>query len=260
NVYPGGVITRWKVQAPPDQAPIQQRLVVNRQVGEQDDSKVGESALETIGPGTNEFATRVPAPDYAHVGLTGPAGALYCDGVAMETAGIVEGEWPIGETRHFGVEVNDSVPVLAVVEPDRDSDGYGDETQDGCPQSAQYQGGCPLVELRAVARARSGAIVIDVTPTAEAKVYAWGQISWGTTSKGNHRRRTVRLGPTKYTWVGGGEAQRIKLPLPRASIRQLNRTPPREKLRARVFVHSIDLAGRPSTRKLLVELRGRAEG
>src|SRR5262249_5610823 len=72
NVIPAGVITRWRVQAPPNQTPIQQRIVVNRQVGEEDDGKVGESALETIGPGINEFATRVPAPEYAHVGLTGP--------------------------------------------------------------------------------------------------------------------------------------------------------------------------------------------
>jgi hypothetical protein len=259
NVIPAGVITRWRVQAPPDQAPIQQRLVVNRQVGEQDDSKVGESALQTIGPGTNEFSTRVPAPEYAHVGLTGPDGALYCDGVAMATAGIVEGEWPVSETRHFGVEVNDSVPVVAVVEPDRDNDGYGDETQDGCPQSAMYQSGCPLVHLEVVARARRGAIFVDVTPTAEAKVSAWGQVGSGLRPKaGKSRpRRTIHLSATKYRWIAGGVATRIKLPLPKAVRHLLNRTPPREALQAKVFVHSMDLAGRPSTEKLAVVLRGR---
>jgi hypothetical protein len=260
NVYPGGVITRWRVQAPPDQAPIAQRLVVNRQVGEEDDSKVGESALETIGPGTNEFATRVPAPDYAHVGLTGPDGALFCDHSDSSTAGLVEGQWPIGETRHFHVEANVSVPVVATVEPDRDHDGYGDETQDGCPQSSAYQTGCPLVELEAEARAKRGAILVDVTPTAEAKIYAWGQVGWGTRSKGGRGggHRTVGLGPTKYRWVPGGVATTVKLELPKGVIGRLNRTPPRETLRARVFVHSMDLAGRPSTVKLAVVLRGRS--
>ncbi len=259
NVYPGGVITRWRVQAPADQAPIAQRLIVNRQVGEEDDSKVGESALETIGPGTNEFATRVPAPDYAHVGLTGPDGALFCDHTDLNTAGLVEGAWPIGETRRFHVEVNVSVPVVAVVEPDRDHDGYGDETQDGCPQSVLYQSGCPLVRLDAVARAKPGAIFVDVTPTAEAKVYAWGHVNWGVEPNGDqgHRRRTIGLGPTKYRWLAGGVATRIKLLLPKAVIRRLNRTPRRETLRAKVFVHSMDLAGRPSTEKLAVVLRGR---
>jgi len=259
NVYPGGVITRWKVQAAADQKPIEQRLVVNRQVGEQDDSKVGESAPETVRPGLNEFATRVPAPDYAHVGLTGPEGALYCENVGLNTAGLVEGAWPVGETRHFGVGVNASVPVLAVVEPDRDQDGYGDETQDGCPQSVLYQGGCPLVELHAVARVRPGAILVDVTPTAEAKIYAWGHVRLGTRSKRaeGSRQQTIGLGPTKYRWVGGNVASTIKLPLPKAVIRTLNRTPSRETLRAKVFVHSMDLAGRPSTEKLGVGLRGR---
>jgi len=258
NVYPGGVITRWRVQAPPDQAPIQQRLIVNRQVGEEDDSKVGESALETIGPGTSEFATRVPAPDYAHIGLTGPEAALFCDHVSGSTAGLVEGAWAIGETRHFHVEVHVSVPVEVTVEPDRDGDGFGDETQDGCPQSALYQVGCPLVHLEAVARAKPGAIFVDVTPSAEAKVYGWGQVAWqARTKSGKSHRRTVGLGPTKYRWLAGGVATRIRLPLPKPVIRRLKRTPRRETLRAKVFVHSMDLAGRPSTVKLAVELRGR---
>jgi hypothetical protein len=261
NVYPGGVITRWKVQAAPDQKPIVQQLVVNRQVGEQDDSKVGESAAETINPGLNEFATRVPAPNYAHVGLTGPDGALYCDHVDMNTAGLVEGPWPVGETRHFGVDVHASVPVLAVVEPDDDNDGYGDETQDLCPQSELYQTVCPLVKLGAVARARPGAILVDVTPSAEAKIYSWGQVGWPEETKsGKSHRRTVGLGPTKYKWVGGGQVERIKLKLPKPVLRQLNHTPRRRSLRAKLFVHSMDLAGRPSTIKLAVALRGRDEG
>ncbi len=256
NVIPAGVITRWKVQATAGQAPIAQQLVVNRQVGEQDDSKVGESAIEMVGPGLNEFATRVPAPEYAHVGLTGPDGALYCDHVDMDTAGLVEGPWAIGETRHFGVAVNASVPVVAVIEPDRDGDGYGDETQDGCPQSALYQSGCPLVDISAVAHARAGSIIVDVTPSAEAKTYAWGKVGLATRPK----RRSADLGPTKYKWLAGGVATRIKLPLPKALIRQLNHTPPRESLWAKVFVHTMDLAGRPSTRRLNVRLRGRSRG
>ena len=250
NVIPAGVITRWKVQAPADQAPIAQRLVVNRQVGEQDDSKVGESALETVGPGTNEFATRVPAPEYAHVGLTGPDGALYCDDVAMDTAGIVEGAWPVGETRHFGVEVNDSVPVVAVVEPDRDNDGYGDETQDGCPQSAALPGRLPARAPRLALRGRSRARSSSTSRRRRRRKSMPGARSAGDQPKGG---QSHRVGPSASarpnTGGSGGVATRIKLPLPKAVIRRLNRTPPRESLRAKVFVHSMDLAGRPSTEK-----------
>jgi hypothetical protein len=53
-------------------------------------------------------------------------------------------------------------------------------------------------------------------------------------------------------------ATTVKLELPKGVIGRLNRTPPRETLRARVFVHSMDLAGRPSTVKLAVVLRGRS--
>ena len=203
-------------------------MVVNRQVGEQDDCKVGESTIETVGPGLNEFATRVPAPEYAHVGLAGPDGALYCEHSAGH-AGLVEGPWPVGETRHFGVEVNDSVPVVAVVEPDRDADGYGDETQDLCPQSDLYQSGCPLVDIGAVAHAKPGAIVVDVTPSAEAKTYAWGQVGWRVESRAAEPPTSDRRPRPDEIQMGAQEARstRIKLPLPKAVIRRLNRTPRR---------------------------------
>jgi hypothetical protein len=122
-----------------------------------------------------------------------------------------------------------------------------------------YQTGCPLVHLDAVARARRGAIFVDVTPTAEAKVSAWGEVGSGPKPKAGNgpRRGPIHLRATKYRWIAGGAATRIKLPLPKAAIRRLNRTPRRETLRAKVFVHSIDLAGRPSTETLAVALRGR---
>jgi hypothetical protein len=36
------------------------------------------------------------------------------------------------------------VPVTAQIEHDVDNDGYGDETQDGCPTNASTQGSCPI--------------------------------------------------------------------------------------------------------------------
>ena len=53
------------------------------------------------------------------------------------------------------------------------------------------------------------------------------------------------------------KAETIKLKLPKEVIHRLNRTQPRESLRTKVCVHSMDLAGRPSTVKLAVVLRGR---
>ena len=42
--------------------------------------------------------------------------------------------------------------VSASVEPDADRDGFGDETQDGCPTDASTQGACPATGQRARAR------------------------------------------------------------------------------------------------------------
>lgn len=48
------------------------------------------------------------------------------------------------------------LPVAARFEPDADRDGYGDESQDLCPQSAKTQAACPAPETR-VRRAKTEA-------------------------------------------------------------------------------------------------------
>src|SRR3954451_25207767 len=78
------VITRWKVGAPPGLGAASQQLVAFKEIGVEGEQvrerQVGESALETlVGGNSNEFATRIPVPDYSDIGLCGPAGALVCD-------------------------------------------------------------------------------------------------------------------------------------------------------------------------------------
>jgi hypothetical protein len=88
-------------------------------------------------PGRNEFAARIPVPEYAHIGLRGPTGGLYCEEVDRGVIGLVEGGFAVGSVGHFELSFPDGVPVTAVVERDGDGDGYGDETQDGCKRRAR---------------------------------------------------------------------------------------------------------------------------
>jgi hypothetical protein len=143
----GKVITRWKAQVGPGLAPLAQQLVAFKQMDEEEDLLVGESAVETLVEGTNEFLTRIPVPEYAHIGLRGPAQTLFCDHASGHLGAIVTGTWPVGERRHFKIETSMGVPAIAFVEPDRDGDGYGDETQDGCSDNPTFHGPCPTVTL-----------------------------------------------------------------------------------------------------------------
>ena len=116
NVPPEGksVITSWRVQVGPGLGPLQRRLVVSHQVGEEEDVRAGESAVETVVAGSNEFASRIPVSEYDHVGLRGPVETLICH-KPMNVAGRVAGEWATGERRHFDVLVGIGVPVVLQV-------------------------------------------------------------------------------------------------------------------------------------------------
>jgi len=110
---------------------------------------VGESALElftnvfSLQP-RNTFATRIPVKGGDVIGL-------YGDGEQYLATKGEKGYFAFGK---FGYDVlagSDEilsptidywVVVDAVWEPDADSDGFGDETQDGCPGLAGTVEGC----------------------------------------------------------------------------------------------------------------------
>jgi hypothetical protein len=46
---------------------------------------------------------------------------------------------------------NHQIDVSAVLEPDADHDGFGDETQDQCPTNGSTHGPCPATGQRAAA-------------------------------------------------------------------------------------------------------------
>jgi hypothetical protein len=263
------VITRWKVQAGPDQAPVSQKLVVFQQAGEETTREVAESALETVGPGVSEFATRIVAPEYGQIGLTRPAGALVCEKVERHQAGIVEGDWPSGETRRNEIRMDVGVPVIAVVEYDRDGDGYGDETQDRCPASAAHQGDCPTATAWVLSRVvRRGAIVVRAQVDSEAAVKVSGSVRWRASERSRASRRITDRKPPRdlmIVYLSAGAARSLvpgvtvtfRVPLPTALLKRLATLPPARKTLARLTVAATDLAGRVTERKIVVKLPGR---
>jgi len=267
NVPPEGskVITRWRVQAEPGLEPIAQQLVAFKQVEAEEDQKVGESALETIVGGANEFAARITVPEYGHIGLAGPDGTLLCAEEDRHLAGIVEGEWAIGETRHFETEIDLGVPVTATVEPDADHDGYGDESQDRCPQSAAFQSDCPPpVTLAVTAKARKRSILLRVTPSAEASVLVYGQVGWNFMPKPHAQAHASKQG-TKRLIVGldGGTKDvspnattRFTVNLPKTVKRRLSRITVRESVRAKLTLRATNAAGIGKNTRVRVTLRG----
>ena len=100
--------------------------------------------VTTQGTGdAEEFAARLVVHQGEHLALDAPAAHMvYNQGGNQFTPRyappLVEGQGPRGP----GADPTGELLLQAVIEPDADGDGFGDETQDGCPTQASTQGAC----------------------------------------------------------------------------------------------------------------------
>lgn len=148
----GGVITRWSHTVSSDTpAGATMRLKVFRKTGANAYLTIGQSDVETLNSaGLRTFATRIGVQAGDLLGLrTGGTEGTDCyrtgqsGDVAVEQTMPGLPDPPVGTTFNSSVANAFVLDVAAVVEPDADSDGYGDETQDQCVGSAGAANGCP---------------------------------------------------------------------------------------------------------------------
>ena len=121
---------------------------------------VGTGPAEQLpqAPGTYEFPARIPVQTGDRIGFDlrfAPGDLVLVVGVTGSGAGAGDSVgyssiWPEGGSPGFYTNSSGSptfvdayLLVNATVEPDADGDGFGDETQDGCPASASTHGPCP---------------------------------------------------------------------------------------------------------------------
>lgn len=92
------------------------------------------------------YPVRIPVRQGDVIGMYVPAGTFnYClSGGTDFTDGHRSVNVPPGDTTSFDDTESLKLPIEATIEHDGDGDGFGDETQDGCPTNASTQGACPL--------------------------------------------------------------------------------------------------------------------
>ncbi|HWM63807.1 MAG TPA: hypothetical protein VNP96_07455 [Solirubrobacterales bacterium] len=187
-----GVITKWRVNFVPVPFTVPQTLKVLRTTGPNTVQIVGEASGSVAGGGSS-FDARIPVQAGDRLGLFGQSefGVLVCEGGGPFVIGVIEGGGGgVGSSAEFFEVTTDlRIPVTATVEPDVDNDGYGDETQDKCPQNAAFQTPCPVVTLGVSSTARKGLVNILVTSSFQAPVTVNG---------------TVKLGKGKQAKLNGG--------------------------------------------------------
>jgi hypothetical protein len=271
---PAQVITSWKVQVGPGIAPLPQRLEVYRVLNEEQDyRKEAESETVTVGEGVSSFKTRIPVRSFTgYIGLYGPSGTLVCD-PAPQLAGSFEGAAAVGETRRVDSSIGLGVPLIVTVEDDRDGDGYGDDTQDGCPQSAAYHDACPTVTIgstvtiNASATAKQHSILVRTSVDAQSQVDVYGQVGWGfkpkpglKTAGDKPTRLIVGLSAPRPKTVSPGTRVTFRVPLPKSVLRRLGRLTPRQSLTAKLTATATSPAGVVDKQRLFVKLAGQDGG
>ena len=139
-----GVITSWSHEA--NATPPELVFKVARAEGGSSFTIVGESSQQAMTPDSlNSFPTRIPVDAGDVIGFfVAATGSCASDPTTVGfgyhykfldiTAGVTD--------ELFGGGVG-QLDVSALLEPDADEDGYGDETQDQCPTDAGAQGSCP---------------------------------------------------------------------------------------------------------------------
>jgi hypothetical protein len=264
SVPAAGVVTRWKMQVVPGAATLAQRLLVLRPTGKANEFlTVAESDTRLVDPGANEFAARIPVRAGDRFGLSGFMGTYFCNEEGTDTSGLYGGDASVGEVRVFKPETGLGTPVSAIVEPDRDGDGYGDERQDRCPRSAAFhRDACSAVTLTVDARARRRSILVRVGADMDVSVQVFGQVGWG--FKAKRKPRGGRSKPTRLIVglrgstkdIAPGEVASFRIALPKTVMRRLGRITLQESLKAEITARATDAEGALAERRVTVRLKG----
>lgn len=247
-----GVLTKWIVRMPaefPSGTPGQAVRVVHV-VGSGEVEVVAKSSLETLHSGKNEFETRLPIQTGDHLALgSNQAGSIACRTLPPENVQANSGGigFPIpqpGEKAAFEA-TEAAVPVSGVIEPDTDTDGYGDLTQDGCPQSADFHAACPTIHFAPHYKVSSGAVQVRVKSSVKARIAVSGVLPGLGTSLGTRKMIAAKKFST------------FKLEIPPALDSQLRHLDSSKSLRVPLVARVNHVPGNVSTDRLTALLPGR---
>ena len=257
-----GILTAWKLRSLSGQT-VPVRMGVFRLTGPGKFLLLADNQ-QTAVFGLNTFKTRIPVQAGDRFGLI-PVGEadLYCVTGSSEDHSWSYSQQPVdvGSEYQFAAGVQVRVPVVGVIEPDVDGDGYGDETQDACPQSARTIAPCPPVAATFTMKPKKKAIIAKVRVSSPASVQVFGGVSWQVrgrpkVSARNHAL-TVLISAGGPRPMSAGETKTYRLPLSKPILRRLGRITPKQALRALITVRTTDVAGRLSDQRRRLKLKGR---
>jgi len=254
-----GVVTKWQVTLIEVPESVPTKMMVFRPTADPKQFQaVAESPTVTVHSGANVFDVRIPvqAGDRFASGGATPGGALYCfTGSTLDVVGLGILP-PVGGTFATLVEQDEVlVGVLATVEPDADGDGYGDETQDLCPQSASFQAACPVLVLDAYALPGNGAAKVLVSSSIETTITVSGTAALPKSKGKASSSAKAKLKKVKKK-VKPGKIAKFTLKFPGSLKSALSSLAPGKAVSLKIKASGKNLAGVAGSDKTTLKLKG----
>jgi hypothetical protein len=215
---------------------------------------VAESASLSIADSAHSFPIRVPVQTGDLLGLSSPLASIICGTAnAGDVTGQVAGEAAVGTTATYPPTPSRALPMVVTLEADIDNDGFGDETQDGCPQSATFQGPCPVITLDSASIGEKSAVRVLVTSSIAADVTATAKAKLPKSGGGSKRKpKTIKLGPVTKA-VNPPKIGDFTLRFPKALKQALASG---KSVKLTVTASATDVIGRVSTSSDKLKLKG----
>jgi hypothetical protein len=208
-----------------------------------------ESGLLSINT-VNTFPARIPVQAGDLLGLGGSYAPTCQTEDPVDVASDFTGVPPIGATPVTEPYKGFQVPVTAKIEPDVDGDGYGDETQDKCPQSAAYQTPCPVITLGGTPVAGKKAVTYYASSSLSASVAVTATVALPKGKKATLNATTATVAP--------GAPTPFTLTLNKSVTKVLQGLPKSKTLAVTITASANNLTGAPSVATSTVKLRGQA--
>lgn len=153
-----GVITQWSYQSDSTPPPTI-RLKIAQDFGGGTLKIVAESAVENIAPSAlNTYQSRISVPAGMDIGEYINNDCSREDDTYTDYF-LDPPELSVGATSSLFHQEGFQQDISAILEPDADHDGFGDNTQDQCPTNAATQGPCPRKKCRHKKKHKSGAVI-----------------------------------------------------------------------------------------------------
>lgn len=211
-----GVLTKWGINTTAWGSTSVMSAVIGSSQGGQWTIVAGTPFQLIPDNAYSEFPARIPVSTGQTLGVAATnSSGLMCSGFVGPTGDVIEYKasyLPVGGT--FATEGTIAayrVAVFGTLEPDADKDGYGDETQDGCPQSAALQNACPVLSISQKLSASRSAISALATASVDTSLTASASVR--IPKLGKSKARTVKF-KSKATAFTAGKLKSIKLKLP----------------------------------------------